>query len=51
MSGTTSPHLHFEIIIEKLGWWTQYVYGWGKEKVCKYFTDPIEFINKNILIN
>lgn len=45
-SGTRSPHLHWEVIIKELPYWTSYVYGWSEEKVKEYFASPYEFIKK-----
>src|SRR3990167_526548 len=47
-SGTTSPHLHFEIYapvgeLEKRGW-RFYPSGWPKEKVQQYWLPPYKFI-------
>jgi len=42
--GDWSPHLHFEVIIKKLSYWTQYTRNWSVAKIKTYFTDPLKYI-------
>lgn len=52
-TGTSSPHLHFDVIIKQLLKWTNYTYAWGRGKLEQYYVDPITYINNSqeIMIN
>jgi len=43
-TGTTSPHLHFDIIRKELPKWTNYTYKWSEAKLREYYLDPLKYI-------
>lgn len=46
-TGTTSPHLHLDIIRKELPKWTNYTWGWSRKKLEEYYYDPIQYINNS----
>lgn len=48
--GQYSAHLHFDIPVDKLASWTNYVFGMSKEQVAKAYADPNKYI-KTVLPN
>jgi len=45
--GTWAPHLHWDVIIKELSKWTKYTSWWSKDKVRKYYADPIKYVNES----
>ena len=44
-SGTSSAHLHWDLIIKKLSNWQKYTTNMSKEQVLEYYADGIEYVN------
>lgn len=42
---STSPHLHFEIHVNKPSSWTQYTQGMTREEVARAYVDPARYID------
>ena len=45
-TGTSSPHVHWEVLKRKLDHWTLYPNGWSEEKVLKYWFNPYKFMEE-----
>ena len=45
--GTWKPHLHFDIIIKELPYWTKYTNWMSKKEVKKYYADPLKYIEES----
>lgn len=47
-TGTGSAHLHDEVLIKKLPYWTRYTKWMSKDKVLEYWVNPVEWYDKMI---
>lgn len=46
-SGSSSgPHTHYEVHKKRPKSWTQYIWGWSKEKVKEHYANPNKYISK-----
>lgn len=51
-TGTSTPHLHLDVIKMGLDKWTRYTWGWTRKKLEQYYVDPLLYIaNKNVIMN
>lgn len=45
-SGTSSAHVHWDLIIKKLPNWEKYTTGMSRDEVREWYQDGIEFVNE-----
>jgi murein DD-endopeptidase MepM/ murein hydrolase activator NlpD len=45
-SGTSSPHLHYEVRKKRPSRWTQYIWGMSKAEVANLYEDPAKYIDE-----
>ncbi len=45
-TGTKWAHVHFEIIVEKLPYWTKYTKFMPRGEVLRYWTHPLDYVKK-----